>query len=92
MFKNILPTKRNAGSEGKESNITLFAPAGEGKENNRPGSLPHVSQKGPITASLHTALHPYDEKKRQHTQSAHIPGKKVVESLATDREFEKLLV
>ncbi|KAF8525961.1 armadillo-type protein [Hysterangium stoloniferum] len=92
MFKSILPTaKRNAGSDGKDLNATPFSPAGEGKENNRPGSLPQISQKSPVKASLPITPHSYDGKRVQHIQTVHFPGKKLGENLATDREFEKLL-
>lgn len=94
MFKSILPAaKRNPGADAKDSAMTPFhaASGGEGKENSRPSSLPQITQRSPTKTTFPNAPHSYDGKKNHYPQALQ-PNKNPVEPLATDREFEKLLV
>ena len=95
MFKSILPTaKRNPGADSKEYAATPFhaTGGGEGKENSRPGSLPQITQRSTTKAAFPNPPHSYDSKREHQNQTMRNPDKKDVEPLATDREFEKLLV
>lgn len=79
MFKSILPTAKRA--DPKDG----VATAGEGKENSRPGSFPQRSPTKPVYSAVQ---HSFDGKRTVRPTEL----RESAEPLATDREFEKLLV
>ncbi|KIJ51427.1 hypothetical protein M422DRAFT_26843 [Sphaerobolus stellatus SS14] len=90
MFKNILPTGKRSGSSEDKSTVatSVFPPANDGKENNRPSSLPQISQRSPSKTSL---PHSMDGRRAPSIQTLKFQDPKALQAITTDREFEKLL-
>ena len=92
MFKSILPTKRIPSSDLTSSTPFHAIANADGKENNRPASLPQISQKSPTRPSFPSTPHSYDGRRGQPPPAVRFPDKIPAAVSAVDQEFDKMLV